>query len=1113
MKKIIKQFSFIGIGIATALLIIGLSISINSNKSAVVFEYFPFNEPQNINFQVNADSFQNFTKRQKKDQFLDWLLFTVQSDPSFSTKEITESLYDISPVRYDYLKPVSNFEYGKTRSLYVGNETIVALIPQNSSPKQRNDYLAHIADKHRQNLGRIPEKLEVFEYKLDLEKETAELTRVEELNTINLFQDKQYGYHQTYIRNLNDLNQLMAKVDDITFAQVNNSALVVGGRKILSHSYGKISVEDVATLWQSEQKIKKEIKQLQNDVTIQNLLNTQLLSQKELEKKIIQDFQKESRKRKIVDGSGFSLDHTYDYQGLKKSLSRVTPWILALKSNGTSIFSKQEIEQIQKSLSQKKIVLYLQLIKKLRSIDLRLDETEIIEFLKTPITKGFQVARYDGDLQGTEVGMVLFYTDLLAKLWMFNYLGTIPEKYIPDFQSKTQIAEKVSPIYKHEIQKLPYTRLWFAPQDKGFQIADNGNSLLLARNASRIFAASSNPLKPDEETTAVASSEAFLGWWNEHYEEIARYEPQYERLNEIMKWSLVVSWLNRYEQGELLGFLKGVQVNRDHWFPDWIENKVKKLKFKQWDTKSCSEAFYFYTNFWKPKVCFYPRGYKGRTTEAMPLLRSESFMRFNEKRIFYGGVSLTNLDIFRKRIPLPEVSKISDRSLRSNIDHNTLDVHNGNIFLKNLDGTSYNLKNIPSHTSVIIRARYGAKLRDLDSELIKTKVLRQISRTDDGITIKTLASNTNIGTFSSSKIGNAFTVGWRSQDLDIGQSLALELSSYSSQDNLEKLLKNHPKVNFVAKEKNSSIYYLKTDNSEKWLKLSSGGGGSKIPPAYIFRVAAAEPSNNRNSRPLLLNWVDDLQDLELQVIFSSSKSRHSDIFEDTRNGDFISAAPEIIKQKKFNKSLTEINSLMKSQKYKEAARLIDDSINKFGKEADLMIRKAVVNLKLKNLKVEAASIEGLKAPQNSDFIEEINEILKNQDEGKFKAIRKSDALIYVQDIPELNNIDWGNPIENSIPYISSKTRVYKLQEGDIGNIKLTNLGFDGTFLGNTENLQLNSLKSKSSEYNEFNAGNFSLMRRSIAIRDDKCQNTREDRIKDIECEIEENNVYVMYLAD
>ncbi|MDJ0531355.1 MAG: hypothetical protein QNJ70_02460 [Xenococcaceae cyanobacterium MO_207.B15] len=974
MKKLIKKFSFIGIAIATALLIIGLSIPINPNKPAIAFEYFPFNEPQTINFQANADSFRNFTERQKKDQFLDWLLFTVESDRSFSTQEITEALYDISPVRYDYLKPVSNFEYGKTRSLYVGNETIVALIPQDSSPEQRIDYLAHVADKHRQNLGRIPKKLEVFEYQLDLEEETAQLTRVEELNTISLFHDKKYGYHSTYIRNLDDLNQFMAKVDDITFAQVTNSKLIVGGRKIQSHSYGKIGVEDVAALWQSEHKIQQEIEQLITDVQTKYLLTNQWLTQTELQKKYAEEWQK----RKLVNGSGFSLDPAYDYQGLKQSLTKITPRLVALKSNGKSIFSNQEIEQAQKGLSQKNIVPYLKLIEKFQLkqkealeavsneirqeveryekqlaehnrqkaksiqqskissveklekissliqenyekinnfkqdiIDSKLQsfyqvssikdsilaENEIFNFLETPKTRSFQAARYDGDLQGTEVGMVLFYTDLLAKLWKRDYLGTTPEQYITDFQPETKIAPKVSLIFKDEIEKqnLLSTRLWFDRQDKGFQIADNNNSLLFARNATHIFAKSSNPLEPEKETTASASSETFLRWWNEHYEEVARYEPQYERLNEIMKWSLLVSWLNQSERGELLGFLQEVQVSHDNWFPDWVQANIKQLKFKEWDTKNCSENFY--QNSALPKVCFYPRGYKGTTTEAMPRLSSESFKLFGRERYLFGGVSLANSDVFTKRTYLPKNTKISESSFHGNIDYPTININNKIISFKTLDGITYNLKIDPNLASVTAKAKDGAKLRNLDSELINVEELvRQISRTNDGITINALAKDTNIGNVNISKTENAFTVGWRSRDIDEGQSLARELNYYSRYYDRETILIDHPKVNVVAKQKDGSVYYVKTDNSEKWLKLASGGDGGKIPPDSTFRMASAEPpeipdpwfpSSSDDSEYLLLGWVDNLDDTEAKVIFSRSKPKKSSISDDIRNGDYL----------------------------------------------------------------------------------------------------------------------------------------------------------------------------------------------------------------------------------
>lgn len=150
----------------------------------------------------------------------------------------------------------------------------------------------------------------------------------------------------------------------------------------------------------------------------------------------------------------------------------------------------------------------------------------------------FQAARYDGSLQGTEVGMTLFYTDLLAKLKALDYWN---QAVISGFRALTQVH--LSPVYDAELEVLRDTRLWFGPLDQGFQ--DTGDTLLFARNSTRIYAASSNPFKPGKEVEPNAESAAFLGWWNDHYEEVAAYEPEYQRLNEIMKWSLLVTWLNK----------------------------------------------------------------------------------------------------------------------------------------------------------------------------------------------------------------------------------------------------------------------------------------------------------------------------------------------------------------------------------------------------------------------------------------------------------------------------------------------------------------------------------------------------------------------------------------
>src|SRR5262249_55785578 len=149
-----------------------------------------------------------------------------------------------------------------------------------------------------------------------------------------------------------------------------------------------------------------------------------------------------------------------------------------------------------------------------------------------------------------------------------------------DFQAIPN--HEISPIYRRQVDSLSRTRLWFGKQDGGFQSADQGHLLLLARNVTRVYAASANMYHPGEEGSPNAQSANFLGWWNDHYEEIARFEPEYQRLNEIMKWSLVFGWLSQGDGfQQQLHFLGDVPVNRSNWFPGWVRVHPE-LKFKKW---------------------------------------------------------------------------------------------------------------------------------------------------------------------------------------------------------------------------------------------------------------------------------------------------------------------------------------------------------------------------------------------------------------------------------------------------------------------------------------------------------------------------------------------------
>ena len=89
------------------------------------------------------------------------MLFTVVSESGLSPDEVNRVLFDVPTVRHGHMKPVANFEYGETRSCFIGQGQVVALLPP-CTEAQRKDYLAHIADEHHKNLGEKPAKLLVL---------------------------------------------------------------------------------------------------------------------------------------------------------------------------------------------------------------------------------------------------------------------------------------------------------------------------------------------------------------------------------------------------------------------------------------------------------------------------------------------------------------------------------------------------------------------------------------------------------------------------------------------------------------------------------------------------------------------------------------------------------------------------------------------------------------------------------------------------------------------------------------------------------------------------------------------------------------------------------------
>jgi len=814
------------------------------SQSGAAFPGFPLDQVRKIELHFDATSLEELTKSttsrktglEQRQQMRDWLLFAVLSDAGLQSDELRQVLFDQPPIRRGYFEAVASYENGSTRSRCIGDGRVIALVPRDSPEQERED-LAHIADEQRKNLGDVPKSVFVFEYELDESQRVGWVTRRKAIDGRELFTEH-YGYQQQPITSIEGLKSFLTKMDDLTFASMDGSALTLGGRNLLDPRSVGLRVEDVAALWQSEtgvQKAQQELDQLRS-----RWENKTYVTEEEraaLESGFQREVEELKARSDLAEGSGFSLDPAYDYEGLAAFVRR-------FESELEALVSTEDVREAVAGLESRNEVPLLKLLDGLsRSEEPRAMLLGGLLQASQEMFR-FQAARYDGRLQGTEVGMVLFYTDLLAKLWALDFVGSAPKpEAVEDFVPL--LTTSVSPIYLQEETELPSTRLWFGPRSLGFQIVEAGPSVLFARNATRIYAASSNPLKPGEEAEPNASSSAFLGWWDNHYEEVARFEPQYQRLNEIMKWSLVISWLAENGQMERLGFVAEHQVDHSNWFPVWVQRQPD-LRFHDWSKVEFENQ--------RPGTSF-----NGVTTEALPILKSEEAEQASGAFWLSGGVSLGNKKIFAERISLPE--EISPLLRRSHLDYRAIEgLAEGRAFrLKTLEEADFEFGSIlADRAPVVARAREAAKLRAPDLELKNLPFELNYRATPAGLRIDARAGSSPLGRFAVSRAKNGFKVGFESLDLEQANALGRKVVD-SVLDGKEpaRVLAADSRVAAVVHTEGVEGWFVRIKGSDRWLGLHpEGEPTAAMAESAEMRVGGWRPGGQEAPR-FVAGWVEE----------------------------------------------------------------------------------------------------------------------------------------------------------------------------------------------------------------------------------------------------------------
>jgi hypothetical protein len=1077
------------------------------------FSRFPLGQAKQIELEIEEEAIDGMTARERADQIKDWLLFAVLNDSKLPAAALNQITYDLPTSRRKYFQPVANFEYGEIRSRFIGDGKIVVLLPTTGSENERLDYLAKTADEHRKNLGAMPTTLIVFEYKINLDEQSAQVTRGDDYKVADLYTE-QAGYYEADITDLQSFTGFMDRIEDVTFASRTGNQLRLGGRKMKAKSYRGIRVEDVAAIWSSENKIaqaqqqftakwnaqQKRVKdahdsiinltkhlrnfnttaasaelnkirilyRTQNFITfdrtsggIEVVLPASLYNKVEalvkafnggdnamynvLIKQIEQEFADQNAllvdnynadqvTKNIVSESGFSLDPAYDYVKLAKYFQEeLSPSLRELIRAQPTIITNKDIEEAARGLENKDETQLLQLLKKIDAGFIK--ETgnpnaafglQILSTINDQFS--YQHARYDGELEGTEVGMVLFYTDLMAKLWGFDFAGSAPVK-IDGFVPKPDI--KLSTLYISEFWKLSQTRLWFGPQNKGFQTVESGQKVAFARQATRLFSKSSNQFSPKEEVESNMLNNLFINWWDNHFEEIAKYEPQYQRLNEIMKWSLLIGWLNDAGILNKLSFLDGVPVKRDNRFPTWAR-KNTDLKFKDWE-----------------QIQFFPDADPRSKTEALPLLHSRNLAIGG---LLKGGVSLAGKTVFKERAPLkPQVNELIRRP---NIDYNKPPTAAGNI--TTLEGNSFSVRSLPrENAQVTYSPKNNAKLRETSSELsVNTKFDRKISRTGDSLQVETEAGSVKIGTLEFNAEADKLKINFKSRDVDQGHSLARKLSRMYDEFEADNFLKSQAEVQKAYVDRNGQ-YLVKLSGSDKWLVLAPGERGSAtVAKGWTSRVA--DRRDGRSSYNL--KWINEAE-ANRQLPGAQKIVDNTGTPGAPPTPRELSLADNLLQQNepvKAIKYLTDLAERCKcdlpelklrqgvalakrgqfeaaQQKFNESLTTTGDSSNKFIDEFNTRQGKNNFNL------ASDGNGKGFSIHQPLDI---------NLDRFPSVAPDKipESALIYLEDAPGLGGQDWSVGIQKTINnlVVGELAEVIRLPRGGIGDFNPTRIYSGGT---------------------------------------------------------------------
>jgi hypothetical protein len=314
-----------------------------------------------------------------------------------------------------------------------------------------------------------------------------------------------------------------------------------------------------------------------------------------------------------------------------------------------------------------------------------------------------------------------------------------------------------------------------------------------------------------------------------------------------MKWSILITWLDLNKASSMLQFLSdrnsnSVHVVRTYYFPDWGLQRYKQglLTFEGWH-----------------KLQFDPPDQQRSATEALEIVRSKELSFFGNPMWWEGGVSLANKAAIGEKAALGRgVELVTPGARRAGLDGTRSSLNIGR--LKTLEATEYEFRNFSQEAvSTLARAKPSARLRDSFGELQNVGFDRSLRRTPDGLIMRARVEEARrtgiVGNFGDLRVvhgPDGIQIGWRPRELDLGQSLARQLSTA---EHPTVVLKAHPEVEVVVDLHNGQSFLVKIRGADRWVKFSpTRSEQTTIAQGYHARIAGV----GEEAKNIDVAWLD-----------------------------------------------------------------------------------------------------------------------------------------------------------------------------------------------------------------------------------------------------------------